>query len=390
MGKYLKILVAGLVLLLLIPMVIPAMMTGIVTVVIGGGEEEEGGSNAGSGGIYVSLLLSAEVERYREDVLAWVKKEGMEPYLELYLAVMQQESGGNGNDVFQASESKGLAPNTLSVEESIEQGVKYLSAMIKKAGCTSPEDLEHIKLALQGYNFGGAYIDFALKKDGRWTQKNTFAYAKKQSGGKRNTGSRAQVLGPWRYGDQYYTAHVLRYYRQDAADEPQTGNLQADGSPQAIPLNMRMGWLFPEGTPDSPAGMNQYLTQIRVPIYTKKKKKDTMILTVHKKLASEIKAVFEEMQKAKFPVDPSCTAGYTWRMMASNGSKVSYHSYGCVVDLNWTHNGASYTGWPYQPGKDKLAVTKKVVDIWKKHGFYWGGDWSEAYFDPMHFTYVNH
>lgn len=388
MKRYAGLLAAGLVLLLLVPLIIPAVMTGVITIVLGGGEEEEGGSGTGGEGIYVSLLLSPEVERYREDVLAWVKKEGMEPYLELYLAVMQQESGGNGNDVFQASESKGLAPGTLSLQESIEQGVKYLSAMIKKAGCTSPQDLEHIRLALQGYNFGGPYIDFAVKKDGKWTQENTFAYAKKQSGGKRNTGSRAQVLGPWHYGDQYYTAHVLRYYNAETG-LPDTGSPSA-GDPRAVPLKDRMNWLFPEGVPVSQSGMDQYLVQIRVPIYTKKKKKDLMTLTVHKKLAAEITAVFQDLQKAKFPVDPSCTAGYTWRMMASNGNRVSYHSYGCVVDLNWTHNGASYTGWTYQPGKDKLAVTKKVVDIWKKHGFYWGGDWSEAYFDPMHFTYVNH
>lgn len=388
MKRYAGLLAAGLVLLLLVPLIIPAVMTGVITIVLGGGEEEEGGSGTGGEGTYVSLLLSPEVERYREDVLAWVKKEGMEPYLELYLAVMQQESGGNGNDVFQASESKGLAPGTLSLQESIEQGVKYLSAMIKKAGCTSPQDLEHIRLALQGYNFGGPYIDFAVKKDGKWTQENTFAYAKKQSGGKRNTGSRAQVLGPWHYGDQYYTAHVLRYYNAETG-LPDTGS-PSSGDPRAVPLKDRMNWLFPEGVPVAQSGMNQYLVQIRVPIYTKKKKKDFMTLTVHKKLAAEITAVFQDLQKAKFPVDPSCTAGYTWRMMASNGNRVSYHSYGCVVDLNWSHNGASYTGWPYQPGKDKLAVTKKIVDIWKKHGFYWGGDWSEAYFDPMHFTYVNH
>lgn len=388
MKRYAGLLAAGLVLLLLVPLIIPAVMTGVITIVLGGGEEEEGGSGTGGEGTYVSLLLSPEVERYREDVLAWVKKEGMGPYLELYLAVMQQESGGNGNDVFQASESKGLAPGTLSLQESIEQGVKYLSAMIKKAGCTSPQDLEHIRLALQGYNFGGPYIDFAVKKDGKWTQENTFAYAKKQSGGKRNTGSRAQVLGPWHYGDQYYTAHVLRYYNAETG-LPDTGS-PSSGDPRAVPLKDRMNWLFPEGVPLSQSGMNQYLVQIRVPIFTKKKKKDFMTLTVHKKLAAEITAVFQDLQKAKFPVDPSCTAGYTWRMMASNGNRVSYHSYGCVVDLNWSHNGASYTGWPYQPGKDKLAVTKKVVDIWKKHGFYWGGDWSEEYFDPMHFTYVNH
>ena len=76
---------------------------------------------------------------------------------------MQQESGGNGNDVFQASESKGLPPNTLSTAESIKQGVAYLSAMIKKAGCTSPSDILHIKLALQSeLNMAAYQVPFSV------------------------------------------------------------------------------------------------------------------------------------------------------------------------------------------------------------------------------------
>lgn len=383
MKKHLKIIIfIILFFVLLVPVIIPAATSTIIMVVLGGGEEEE--SSSGSEGIYISMLLSSEVEGYREQVLVQAKEEGMEAYIELFLAVMQQESGGNGNDVFQASESKGLPPNTLSVEESIVQGVKYLSAMIQKAGCTSPQDLEHIKLALQGYNFGGAYIDYAVKEDGKWTQQNTFSYAKKQSKGRRNTGSRVKVLGPWHYGDQYYTSHVLRYYNLGGMEQ------QGTAGTANVPLAERMKWLFPSGIPSSELAMKNYLTQIQVPIYTTKKKKSTMTLTVHKKLTVEIMAAFTEMANIKFPIDPGCTAGYTWRMMASNGGKLSYHSYGCVVDVNWEHNGASYTGWPYKPGKDKLAVTQKVVAIWKKHGFYWGGDWSASYFDPMHFTYVNH
>ena len=309
----------------------------------------------------------------------------MEAYIDLFLAVMQQESGGNGNDVFQASESKGLPPNTLSTAESIKQGVAYLSAMIKKAGCTSPNDILHIKLALQGYNFGGGYIDYAIKKDGKWTQQNTFSFAKQKSGGKRNSGIRAEQLGPWRYGDQYYTAHVLRYYSMASGSSSD----ESAGDPVKIPVAGRMKWLFPKGTPKTELDMQPYLTQIEVSIYTTKKQKSKMTLTVHKKLAQEITAVFEEMAKMKFPINPACTAGYNWRNMASNKNKQSYHSYGSVIDVNWEHNGATYTGWPYKPGKDKMAVTKKVVAVWKKHGFYWGGDWSAAYFDPMHFTYTN-
>lgn len=373
-------------LLLSVVLILPVTVTSIVTVVLGGGEEEEGGNSGDSSvSVSVSLLLSDEVESYRDQVLKEAAKHKMEAYIDLFLAVMQQESGGNGQDVFQASESKGLPPNTLSTEESIKQGVAYLSAMITKAGCTSPSDLLHIKLALQGYNFGGAYIDYAVKKDGKWTQQNTFSFAKKKSGGKRNAGIRAEQLGPWRYGDQYYTEHVLRYYSLTS----ESNTSESAGDPAKIPVTERMKWLFPRGIPTTELDMQPYLTQIEVSIYTTSHKKGKMTLTVHKKLAQEIKAVFEEMTKLKFPVDPACTAGYNWRHMASNKNKLSYHSYGSVIDLNWTHNGATYTGWPYKPGKDKLAVTKKVVAVWKKHGFYWGGDWSAAYFDPMHFTYTN-
>lgn len=372
-------------LVLVIVLTIPLMVSMIVTVLFGGNEDNTSEAADYYDGMYVSLLLSDAVENYRPKVLTQAKEKGMEAYIELFLAVMQQESGGNGNDVFQASESKGLPPNTLSADESIKQGVAYLSAMIRKAGCTSPTDIAHIKLALQGYNFGGGYIDFAIKKDGKWTQNNTFAYAKKQSKGKRNTGKRVEQLGPWHYGDQYYTQHVLRYYSTNNTGN--TGNAQ---DPKKVAVNDRLKWLFPLKIPTREQDMKPYLTQIKVPIYTKKGKKSEMTLIVHRELRNEIYGAFVEMQKMKFPIDPTCTAGYSWRMMASNSASISHHSYGCVVDINWTHNGATYTAWPYKPGKDKLSVTNKVVNIWKKHGFYWGGDWSQAYFDPMHFTYTNH
>ena len=227
-------------LVLVIVLTIPLMVSMIVTVLFGGNEDNNSEAADYYDGMYVSLLLSDAVEDYRPKVLTQAKEQGMEAYIELFLAVMQQESGGNGNDVFQASESKGLPPNTLSADESIKQGVAYLSAMIRKAGCTSPTDIAHIKLALQGYNFGGGYIDFAIKKDGKWTQNNTFAYAKKQSKGKRNTGKRVEQLGPWHYGDQYYTRHVLRYYSTDNTGN--TGNAQ---DPKKVAVNDRLKWLFP-------------------------------------------------------------------------------------------------------------------------------------------------
>lgn len=381
--KGVAISIAVIVPIMLLVSVVGSVTSQISAVLVGG--EEEGGAGGGST-ITVSLNLSPDVEKFREQVLAEAKKYGMEEYINLFLAVIMQESGGQGGDIFQASESLGLPPNTLDTAGSMEQGVKYLSAMITKAGVASPEDLEHIRLALQGYNFGGAYIDYAMKHGGKWTQENTFDYAKEKSGGVRNTGSRIEQLGPWRYGDQYYTAHVLRYY--SCGD--QAGDHVAAGEAVEVEVEQRLDWLFPDGVPSSPNEMQKYLTQITVPIINKNGKTATMILTVHKKLAAEIKKVFEEMKRAGFKIKPEETAGYSWRTMASNSSKVSHHSYGCVVDVNWTSNGASYTSWGYHPGEDAFSVTKEIVNIWKRHGFYWGGDWSTAYFDPMHFTYTNH
>ena len=379
--------IAILVSILLLVSAVGSVASQMSAVLVGGGEEE---GTEGNRVITLSLNLSADVEKYREQVLEEVKKYGMEAYINLFLAVIMQESGGQGGDIFQASESLGLPPNTLDTARSIEQGVKYLSSMITKAGVTSPEDIEHIRLALQGYNFGGGYIDYAVQKDGKWTQENTFAFAKKKSGGVRNTGSRVEQLGPWHYGDQYYTAHVLRYYQYSDPQGENAAEGENAGVAAGVAVEKRLAWLFPDGTPTSPNGMQKYLTQITVPIINKNGKAATMTLTVHKKLAGEIKKVFEDMKRAGFKIKPEETAGYNWRTMASNSSSISHHSYGCVVDVNWTSNGASYTSWGYHPGKDEFSVTEKIVSIWKCHGFYWGGDWSTAYFDPMHFTYTNH
>lgn len=364
---------------LLASMVVTATVE-IISVLLGGEEEEYQKEQVVS---EVTLMVSEKVESYREKILAQAKKCGSEEYIDLFLAVVMQESGGNGQDIFQCSESLGKPPNSLTLDESIEQGVKYLTATLKRAKVSSPEDIVHIRLALQGYNFGGAYIDYALEKDGGWTQENVFSYAEEKSGGVKNEGSRVEQLGPWRYGDQYYSDHVLRYYNVGSGSA-------GEGEAAKVALEERMEWLFPDGTPTSAQQMQKYLVQIDVPIINKKGKKDSMTLTVHKKLAAEIKAAFADMAEAGFPIKPEATAGYNWRMMASNNSKVSHHSYGCVVDVNWTSNGAPYTGWDYKPGKDPYSVTPDIVNIWKKHGFYWGGDWKGYYNDPMHFTYTNH
>lgn len=160
------------------------------------------------------------------------------------------------------------------------------------------------------------------------------------------------------------------------------------GEVAGIPLNQRMNKLFPAGVPTTKQQMEAYLTTIEVTTIDKSGSTKTRKLTVHKYLANEVKAIFDELLKIKFPISDAYS--YSWRNMASGTGSKSHHSYGVAIDINASSNAASYTGGSYRPGKDPYSVTSEVVNIWKKHGFYWGGDWSGYYFDPMHFTYTNH
>ena len=94
-------------------------------------------------------------------------------------------------------------PNGIKDPEySIQCGVQELKAALTSAEVESPIDMEHIKLALQGYNFGNGYISWAKSKYGGYSYANAVEFSTQQ----------AQRLGWDSYGDTQYPAHVLRYY----------------------------------------------------------------------------------------------------------------------------------------------------------------------------------
>ena len=166
--------------------------------------------NAASG-VAMAINLSDEVLSYRPAVERIAAKYGMSEYVELILAVMMQESGGRGLDVMQAAEGSFNTkyphkPNGITDPEySIECRIQELKYALEKAGCTGPTDLDRIKLALQGYNYGSGYIDWAMERDGGYTKENAIAYSDMMC---------ARPSWPYdRYGDKEYVEHVLRYYQ---------------------------------------------------------------------------------------------------------------------------------------------------------------------------------
>lgn len=169
-----------------------------------------------------------------------------------------------------------------------------------------------------------------------------------------------------------------------------SGSLDVNaGEASKVPIDQRMNWLFPSGVPKTQAAMEPYLTYITVPIVDGSGNQSTHRLRVHKKLANELTAIFNELANIKFPVKKGDTYGYGWRKMASGTGSLSHHSYGVTIDLNANDNPPTY--WNSVPDKNSPYYNNPVVvQIFKAHGFYWGGDWSYKYNDPMHFTYTNH
>ena len=154
------------------------------------------------------IEVSPEVQAYTPLISRYAQQYGIGEYVELIKAVMMQESGGRGTDPMQCSESPynkkySHAPDSIKDPEySINCGVHYLADCLKQAQCKSPIDMNHIRLALQGYNYGNGYISWAIKKDGGYTVANAIAFSDMQ----------AKKHGWKSYGDKQYPAHVLRYY----------------------------------------------------------------------------------------------------------------------------------------------------------------------------------
>lgn len=154
------------------------------------------------------LSISEEVYAYYDEIADAAERYGIPEYIQLIEAVMMQESGGIGTDPMQASECGyntrfPRTPNSITDPlYSIDCGVHELADCLAAADVEGPADIERIRLALQGYNYGSGYISWALRKYGEYTLENAAEFSEMK---------KAQ-LGTSVYGDPEYAPHVLRYY----------------------------------------------------------------------------------------------------------------------------------------------------------------------------------
>ena len=151
--------------------------------------------------------VSAEVEAYEPLIRQYANQYGIGEYVELIKAIMMQESGGRGLDPMQCSEGSfntkyPRQPNGITDPEySISCGVQEIKSCLERAGVKNPLDMENIKLALQSYNYGNGYLEWA-KARGGYTLANAAEFSDMM----------AQRMGWSSYGDKQYVPHVLQYY----------------------------------------------------------------------------------------------------------------------------------------------------------------------------------
>ena len=166
------------------------------------------GGAAFSGSSESNEALSQEVLSYTATIQKYANQYGILEYVSVIQAIMMQESGGRGTDPMQSSECPyntrySNSPNAIQdADYSIHVGIQYYADCLREAGCTSPQDMDKLKLSLQGYNYGNGYITWAIQKYGGYSAENALQFSNEQ----------AASHGWSAYGDPEYVPHVLRYY----------------------------------------------------------------------------------------------------------------------------------------------------------------------------------
>ena len=160
-------------------------------------------------GFSMGINLSDEVLALKPLVLYQAEYFGIVEYIWYLLAIIQVESGGRVEDVMQSSESLGLPPNSLSTEDSIRQGVRYFSQLLRHAEAQGV-DMDSV---IQAYNYGISFIGYVANRGQRYTFELAVSFARVLSLGVRVSYTNPVAVaenGGWRYrhGNMFYVRLV--------------------------------------------------------------------------------------------------------------------------------------------------------------------------------------
>ncbi len=132
----------------------------------------------------------------------------------------------------------------------------------------------------------------------------------------------------------------------------------------------------------SASSVRKNLVRVR---WLPKSLKRTVYIKVHKNIASKMRAVSNELdrlpQKYKKYLYPM-GGTFNWRNIAGT-HRLSSHSFGTAIDINVKYS--AYWRWSKGKYRYQNKIPCKIVNIFEKYGFIWGGKW--YHYDTMHFEY---
>ena len=177
------------------------------------------GGCEGSYGYYGRADIPPLVEQWREDVEFYADMYGVSEYVDLLLAIIAQESGGDAErtpDIMQCSASKGLPNNAITDPiESIRQGIFYFSGLLD-SGTEKGVDMDTV---IQSYNFGGGYQDYVESECAGHHSENT---------AREFSDRMCAQYGYSFYGDVLYVEHVRSFLsnEEDSLEEGDYASMQ--------------------------------------------------------------------------------------------------------------------------------------------------------------------
>lgn len=154
-------------------------------------------------GIAVSQLTE-EVLAYTDVINEYAEQYDILEFTPLVQAIMMHESKGIGNDPMNASSFEYNLMYPDGIEDpiySIQVGVQYLIDCLNQADVKSPADTKKVHLAIQAYNYGLEYIEWANDNFGGYSKANAQVYLdmKKEQNNNTFIGSASYVPNVWIY-----------------------------------------------------------------------------------------------------------------------------------------------------------------------------------------------
>lgn len=168
------------------------------------------------------------VAQYTPFIEQELQKVGLAEHTVTVAALMMQESKGKGGDPMQASESAGLAPNTIQdPEKSIQQGVKHFQRAVQY-GNQKQVDFPTV---IQAYNMGLGYIDFISRNGGKHSEELAKKYSMIQVEKNPQTyncgGDENNFRYPYCYGDFTYSTKVAKHIETITVTMQQEGTTKS-------------------------------------------------------------------------------------------------------------------------------------------------------------------